>query len=261
MSLRKLLQRLDRTPPTGGVPSITTRDVEAEDRPGDGGLEGFETPDAHAINRARLEHLDSLGLDLSRRSVLDVGAGPAHLAQFFVERGCRIVSTDARSENVEQARALYPGHDARVLDVERDDLAALGRFDVVFCYGLLYHLEDPLLVLRKLAHVCDDLFLLETMVCDSELAVLRLEDEYLSLNQALRGIAHRPSPAWIAMAFDRIGIHNVYLALTPPQHPDYEVDWRNNLDTARDGHLLRAIFVASRTPLTNDRLVPLVAAP
>ncbi|HEY3541223.1 MAG TPA: class I SAM-dependent methyltransferase [Gaiellaceae bacterium] len=259
--MRRLLQRLDRTPASGGPPSISTRDVAAEPRPDDGGLEGFETPDAHAINRARLEHLDSLGLDLAGRSVLDVGAGPAHLAQYFVGRGCRIVSTDARPENVEQAKRLYPGHDARVLDVERDDVAAFGRFDIVFCYGLLYHLEDPLLVLRKLVDVCDDLFLLETMVCDSALPILRLEDEYLSLNQALRGIAHRPSPAWVAMAFDRIGVHNVYTARTPPQHPDYDVDWRNNLDTARDGHLLRAIFVASRTPLTNDRLVPLVAAP
>ena len=261
MPLRRLLQRLDRSPATGGLASIPTRDVESEARPEDGGLEGFETPDAHAINRARLEHLDSLGLELEGRSVLDVGAGPAHLAQFFVERGCRIVSTDARPQNVEQARALYPGHDARVLDVERDDVAAFGRFDVVFCYGLLYHLEDPLLVLRKLVDVCDDLFLLETMVCDSELPILRLEDEYLSLNQALRGIAHRPSPAWVAMAFDRIGIHNVYIARTPPRHPDYDVEWGNDLGTSRDGHLLRAIFVASRTPLANEHLVPLVTAP
>lgn len=240
--------------------TVTSRDVDSESPPPGGGLEGFETPEARAINDARLEHLDSLGLALAQRTVLDVGAGPGHLAQYFVERGCKIVSTDARPENVAQCKALYPEHDARVLDVERDDPSALGRFDVVFCYGLLYHLEDPLLVLRKLTGVCDDLFLLETMVTDSTEPVLRLDDEYLSKNQALRGIAHRPSPAWVAMALDRIGMHNVYVAAEPPEHPDYRFEWRSTLETARGGHLLRSVFVASRTPLENDRLVPLVTA-
>jgi SAM-dependent methyltransferase len=250
--------RTNRATPDGRYRLIASRNVAAEERPTGGGLEGFETPEAHAINKARLEHLDSLALPLDRKTVLDVGAGPGHLAQYFVRRGCTVLSTDARAENVEQCRSLYPGHDARVLDVERDDIAALGRFDVVFCYGLLYHLEDPLLVLRKLVDVCDQLLLLETMVCDSDAPVLRLEDEYLSLNQALRGLAHRPSPAWIATTLDRIGMHHVYLTSGPPAHPDYRFEWRNSLETARDGHLLRGVFVASRGPLENDRLLPLV---
>lgn len=47
---------------------------------------------------------------------------------------------------------------------------------------------------------------------------------------------------------------------TPPRHPDYEFTWRDSLETERDGHLLRSIFVASRTPLDNDHLVPIVGA-
>jgi SAM-dependent methyltransferase len=234
--------------------------VAAETRPPDGGLEGFETPEAAEINEARLAHLDSLDLPLDERTVLDVGAGPAHLAQYFVRRGCTVVSTDARPENVAQAKTFYPAHEAHILDVERDPIEPLGRFDIVFCYGLLYHLENPLLALRKLVAVCDDLFLLETMICDSRAPVLRLDDEYLSLNQALRGVAHRPSPSWVAMAFDRIGVHNVYIASEPPRHRDYVFDWRHDLKTERDGHLLRAVFVASRQPLQNERLRPLITA-
>jgi hypothetical protein len=60
------------------------------------------------------------------------------------------------------------------------------------------------------------------------------------------------------MVFDRIGMHHVYLAAEPPEHPDYQFDWKDDLATERDGHLLRAVFVASRTPLDNNRLVPLV---
>jgi 2-polyprenyl-3-methyl-5-hydroxy-6-metoxy-1,4-benzoquinol methylase len=238
--------------------AVTSRNLATETRPEGGGTEGFETADAMRINAARLANLGSLGLPLEGRSVLDVGSGPGHLAQFFVDRGCRIVSTDARAENIERMHELYPAHDGHVADVEHDDLSRFGRFDVVFCYGLLYHLENPIQALRNMASACDDLLLIETMVCDSTAPVLRLEDEYLSANQALRGLAHRPSPTWLATALDRIGFRHVYLPQQPPEHPDYRFEWKNNLETARDGHLLRAIFVAGREPVEAAGLTPLV---
>jgi SAM-dependent methyltransferase len=240
------------------VPSVVSRDVAAEERPRDGGVESFDTEGARAINEARLAHLASLGLPLEGRRVLDVGGGPGHLAQFFVDRGCSVISTDARQENIDRMRDLYPALEGHVADVEEDDLAQFGHFDVVFCYGLLYHLENPVRALRNIVGVCGDLLLLETMVCDSSAAVIRVEDEYLSANQALRGIAHRPSSSWIAMVLDRLGFHHVYAARTPPDHPDYVFERRDNLDTARDGHLLRGIFVASPSEVLSDRLVPLV---
>lgn len=239
-------------------PHVRHRDIAAETVPPEGGVEGFDTPAAREINAARLAHLDSLRLPISRKRVLDVGGGVGHLAQFFVERGCDVVSTDARPANVERMNVLYPHIDGRVHDVERDDLTPLGSFDVVFCYGLLYHLENPLLALRNLLAVCDSLLLVETMVCDSPEPVLRLDDETLSYNQALRGVAHRPSEAYLAMALSRMGVRHVYVASPPPAHPDYHFDRRGDLSVARDGHLLRSVFVASRRQLEQDGLVPVI---
>jgi hypothetical protein len=71
-----------------------------------------------------------------------------------------------------------------------------------------------------MAAVCDDLLRIETMVCDSRSAVLRLEDETKSVNQALRGLAHRPSPSYLAIALNRVGFDHVYAASDPPDHPD-----------------------------------------
>src|SRR5439155_4401944 len=42
------------------------------------------------------------------------------------------------------------------------DLEALGTFDVVFFMGVLYHMEDPLASLRRLARVTTDLAIIET---------------------------------------------------------------------------------------------------
>ena len=239
---------------------MATREIGRDRPPKQSGVELFDTAEAASINRARLEHLDSLGLPLDGRRVLDVGSGPAHLAQFFVSRGCEVVSTDAREENIERMNELYPRHAGYVADVEDTDFSSFGRFDVVFCYGLLYHLENPVRALRNIGAVCDDLLLLETMVCDFNEPILRLEDEYLSANQALHGIAHRPSPAWVGMALNRVGFRHVWIAREPPDHPDYLFEWRNDATTSRDGHLLRAIFVASRRPLTNKHLVPIIKA-
>ena len=192
--------------------------------------------------------------------MLDVGGGPGHLAQFFVERGCRVLSTDARPENVARVRELYPQLETCTLDAENDDVGRLGRFDVVFCYGLLYHLENPIQALRNVASACDDLLLIETMVCDSSLPVLRIEDETLSYNQALRGIGSRPSPSFVVLALNRSGFEFVYAPARPPRHPDYEFEWNDDLAIARNGHLLRCVFLASRSGIESDHLVELLRA-
>jgi SAM-dependent methyltransferase len=233
------------------------REIAAEPRPAGGGVESFDTDAALEINEARLAHLASLELPIEGRRVLEVGAGVGRLTSFFLDRGCSVVVTEARAENVDELRRRLPTVDASEADVE-ESLEHFGSFDVVFCYGLLYHLESPLRALRNMAAVCTDLLLIETMVCDARLPVLRLEDETTSVNQALGGLAHRPSPSYLAVALNRVGFDHVYAAAHPPDHPDYRFSWVDNLDTARDGALLRGIFVASRTPRAEPGLASLL---
>ena len=52
----------------------------------------FLTPEVH-INRARLDHLASLGLDLQSKRGLEVGAGIGLHASFFEERAAFSVQT------------------------------------------------------------------------------------------------------------------------------------------------------------------------
>ena len=100
--------------------------------------------------------------------------------------------------------------------------------------------------------------ILETMVCDATAPMMMLADEQLSTNQALAGLACRPSPSFVAMALDRIGFPFVYGTTAPPRHPDFEFEWQNNLDIGRYGRNLRCMFVASRVPVNCGHLVPLI---
>ncbi len=237
---------------------VSPRDVASEAIPAGGGIVVFDVGEAAAINRARMDFVRSLALPLSGRRVLDVGAGVGHFAALYHQLGARVVAVEGRSENVRELRRRLPDVEAHVGDIQTMDAAALGRFDVVHCFGLLYHLDSPVAALRRIESVCDGVLLLETMVCDAVAPILVLADETMAVNQALAGLGCRPSPAFLALALNRVGFPFVYGAATPPDHPDFHFEWRNSLETTRDGHNLRCVFVAARERLDTPSLIPLI---
>jgi FkbM family methyltransferase len=215
---------------------------------------------AGTIDRARLEFLATLDLPLQGTRVLDVGCGVGFHTPFYTSRGCRVVGIDGRAENIEEMKQRFPQVEGLVGDVQTMDLEALGSFDVVHALGLLDHLDSPVEALRRLANVCRGQLVLDTIVCDADQAIMILADEVGSANQALAGLGCRPSPSFVAMALDRLGFPYVYGTTMPPQHRDFQFEWRNNLDARRDGANLRCMFVASRTPLACDHLTLLLPA-
>lgn len=85
----------------------------------------------------------------------------------------RVLGVDAREEHVADSRLILDalGHDrARVMlsDVHALDTDALGTFDLVLCFGLIYHLEDPIGALRVARSLCRKLCLIETQVAPGQ---------------------------------------------------------------------------------------------
>lgn len=218
----------------------------------------FDTAAAVAINEARMAWLEHADLPIANGRVLDVGCGVGHFIPFYTRRGCTVVAVDGREGNILELRRRHPTVDARVADVQTMDPQAYGQFDVVHCFGLLYHLESPIAALRRIHALCRQLLIMETMVCDALLPVSVLVDETKAASQAMDGLGTRSSPAFIALALNRVGFDHVYMAAMPPRHPDFQFRWTNNLETTRDGVPLRCMFVASRTPLMSAALVPLL---
>src|SRR5215831_9457103 len=129
----------------------------------------FLSPDALSINEARLCHLASLGLDLAGKTVLEVGGGIGLHTCFFESLGCIITWTDGRSDNVQEAKRRYPHRNIAVLDLDQEtDLGRLGKFDLIYYYGTLYHLAKPQDALKALAKICRGQILLETCVTPGE---------------------------------------------------------------------------------------------
>jgi SAM-dependent methyltransferase len=250
-----------RREPGGAQPylvDIPARHVAGEVRPVSGGIEVFDDANAAGINTARIGWLSRLDLDPKGRAVLDVGAGVGYFSRYYADRGASVVALEGRAENVAVLRERHPDIQAHVADVQAEDLRGFATFDIVHCFGLLYHLDSPVIALRRMEAVCRDVLLLETMVCDSRSPIMLLADETHTVNQALAGLGCRPSPTFVAMALNRIGFANVYGTTDPPHHPDFQFDWLDNGDVTRHGHNLRCMFVASRRPLADRMVTPLL---
>src|SRR5208337_2303048 len=114
----------------------------------------FDTPDAIRFVEARKTALrpllSYLHGELRMHTALDVGCGVGRLSVFLQELGFQVVAADGREENIQEARRRYPEIVFRQVNVEDVSLQQWGTFDLVFCVGLLYHLENPFLAIRLL---------------------------------------------------------------------------------------------------------------
>lgn len=204
----------------------------------------FLNPPALAINQARQDHLASLGLDLENKRVLEVGAGIGLHTSFFIDRGCRVVITDGNPENVENIKSRHPDCQSLVLDLEEEsDLDYLGTFDLVYAYGLFYHLANVDLAVERLAKICHGQILVETRVSTKTDDSIEYMNDHRGNNGSIIGKASRPTRQWMLNCLSRHFGHS-YIAVTQPNHSDFPSDWNQ----AR-GNNNRAIFIGSKIPL------------
>jgi 2-polyprenyl-3-methyl-5-hydroxy-6-metoxy-1,4-benzoquinol methylase len=114
---------------------------------------------------------DLLGYPIDGRRVLDLACLEEQLAIEFALQGADVVAIEGRAVNLEKARfsAEVLGlenvepllGDVRDLSVERH-----GKFDVILCTGILYHLDAPdeLEVAQSIADACQNIAIFDTHI-------------------------------------------------------------------------------------------------
>ncbi|MEM7525890.1 MAG: class I SAM-dependent methyltransferase [Pseudomonadota bacterium] len=204
------------------------------------------------INARRLEHLATLGIPVRDLTVLELGAGAGGLTSYFINRNCDVTSVEPRAESLGVLAGRFPTVTAMHLDIETDAARMLPKRDVVFSYGLLYHLRDPETALERMSSAAQQLLLLETRVDPTPEEKVELVDERHAEHPSsgMYGAGCRPSRSWVQSQLKR-WFPNVYLPRTQPNHPEFPVEWAH---AGADGYPTRAIFVASRTPLDHPNL-------
>lgn len=128
------------------------------------------------IHETRLQMMDAalaraFGGDMGARSAVDLACHEGYFSTELLRRGVgSVTGIDARPEHVANATlirdALGFTDRLRLLqsDVHALDAAALGTHDLVLCFGLIYHLENPVGALRVARALTRRLCLVETQV-------------------------------------------------------------------------------------------------
>ncbi len=217
-------------------------------------MEVFGSARFQRINQKRLEHLASLGLEFAGLRVLEVGAGIGDHTKFFLDRGCQVVSTDARPEHLKVLRSRYSNIKVGHLDLDHP-LAPANieeTFDIVYCYGLLYHLKKPAEAIEFMSRLWRQVLLIETCVAFGDGESLHLAKQSPDYSSAsVSGDSCLPTRKWV---YKRLRQHFefVYMPTTQPDHEEFPIDWTS---PPAESALIRATFVASRAPLDNPQLI------
>ena len=198
-------------------------------------------------NQRRLEHLASLGLDIAGKTVLELGAGIGDHTSFFLDRSCEVVVTEGRQQNLEILRSRYSDIETIQLDLDTPDLKINQQFDIVYCYGLLYHLQKPTQAIEFMAGSCQKMLLLETCVSFGEEESINLCKEVANFpSQAISGDGCRPTRKWVYNQLKQY-FEFVYMPITQPNHEQFPIDW-NFCSPEKSS---RSVFIASRQELNN----------
>jgi SAM-dependent methyltransferase len=91
--------------------------------------------------------LKSVGVEVGRSvTVLDLGCGHGMIGGELSDSGCQVVFADESNCLLPE----YRGADLRIIDIEKDDITSLGRFDLVISSNVLEHISDPRLLIGSI---------------------------------------------------------------------------------------------------------------
>jgi SAM-dependent methyltransferase len=114
--------------------------------------------------------LEVCGGSLRRQRVLDVACNCGGFSVQAAKSGADyVLGIDIVDRYLEQADFLRRVLDLRQVEfkklgIEDLDASHVGHFDVTFCFGVLYHLENPILAMKRLSAVTRRLVAVDTTV-------------------------------------------------------------------------------------------------
>jgi SAM-dependent methyltransferase len=114
--------------------------------------------------------LKACGGSLEGQRVLDVACNCGGFSIEAINSGAEyVLGIDIVDRYLEQANFIKRARNLekiefRKMAVEDLDEATIGKYDITFCFGILYHLENPVLVMRKLSSVTRRIIVVDTSV-------------------------------------------------------------------------------------------------
>jgi tRNA (mo5U34)-methyltransferase len=201
-------------------------------------LDAIHTTRSEMLRRVLDQHL---GTNNSKLRAIDLAC---HQGWFSIELAKRqfsdIIATDARETHIADTKlicqTLQFDHIIKPLlsDVHTLNTDELGKFDVVLCLGLIYHLENPIGALRKAHALCKNICIIETQIAPGQTGMVdyghhtyvkNIEASFVVVDEteethgpetSLLGISLVPDLNGLMWILKRIGFTRVELVAVPP---------------------------------------------
>ncbi len=128
----------------------------------------------YSPNPSRIRRVVQMITDFSKEPleklrILDLAVLEGAFSIELARRGATVVGVEGREANVAKARFAKEALGLTTVDfvlddVRNADVATYGRFDVVLCLGILYHLDAPdvFRFLERIAGMCDRFAIIDT---------------------------------------------------------------------------------------------------
>jgi tRNA (mo5U34)-methyltransferase len=159
-------------------------------------LRGHKTPIFNAgwVNRHRQRkaHIFSQLVDLCSGSlagkrVLDLGCNAGYWSLCAIEAGCDyVLGIEGRQMHVDQAHFVFKAngierkrYDFQCANVLEALSPELGPFDIILCFGLLYHVNRHIDLIDRMAAINDDLLIIDTSLSTRRGSILEIRHEPL----------------------------------------------------------------------------------
>jgi len=134
---------------------------------------GPQLGEANAVKVRRVMQLtrDLAGRPFDQLRILDLGCGDGVYAIEAALRGAEVVALDARSEHMQRGVACAERNGIAKVKFRQEDVRAVSRethggFDVVYCLGIVYHLDldDVFSFVESIHGICERLLIVDTFV-------------------------------------------------------------------------------------------------
>jgi tRNA (mo5U34)-methyltransferase len=123
-------------------------------------------------------------------TALDISSHEGYFSIVLSEYFHRVIGVDKNQESVDKARlilSLLGIDNVEFINSSIEDVSGIDGYDFVLCYGLLYHVENPIELLRKVSALTRKTLCIETQVLPFDLSA-PIEDGSYQWQRQIHGL-------------------------------------------------------------------------
>lgn len=203
-------------------------------------LKSFFYKEALQINLDRISHLNSLNLNFENKKILETGCGGiGNITNFLVKKNAIVTLNDCRIDNILsnlKNNNLSLNYNLWNLNKQIDIIDE--KFDIIICYGTLYHLTEPEICIKNLSKLSNEYVIISTCTNGKNDETINVLFEGDSPEQGLGGYGCRPGRLFIYNKLKE-NFKYVYTLRTQPNNPDFPLIFPSTHSCSRN------IFIGS----------------